>query len=236
MDVATQQAVDSARKTLRLRGLLLVVAIFASVWALRAYWDRLEYFFGGGELQDIGDVRELRAKGVKELPAKPGSYVRLRNLIVSRAELGTKKYNFFFCPIYRVLVRTPRPLPEGSIRVAQAEIPEGLEYLVEQRKVWPEDFALHFDAEGWLLTLQKVPGWDKGIREWVKNELKLTDEEIENSFALLDGETPGSQYWALLVLIAAIVAMVGGSATFVLAMQRLKRLQAQLGQELSSEA
>ncbi len=219
----TDRALTRARKRVTLRAVLCGVVIVVAAWAVHGSRDRLAYFFSGGERVDVGDVRALRASGVKTLPVRPGSYVRLENLIVSRDEVRTRTYRFFFCPIYRVLVRTARPLPEGSMRVVQAEVPEGLEYLIERRKVFPEDFALHFDAEGWLLPLDRVPGWDAGLRDWVRNDLKLSDEEIASSFALLDGETPRGQVWAVIVLASSVIVVLASVAALVVAIRALRR-------------
>lgn len=221
----TDQALARARKRVTLRAGLCGLVVVVAAWAVHGYRDRLAYFFGGGERVDVGDVRALRVSGVETLPASPGSYVRLENLIVSRDEVRTRTYRFFFCPIYRVLVRTARPLPEGSMRVVQAEVPEGLEYLIEQRKVFPEDFALHFDAEGWLRPLREVPGWDAGLRDWVRNDLKLSDEEVAASFALLDGESPRGQYWAVIVLASSVLVVLASLAGLFVAVRALRRLR-----------
>ncbi len=231
-----RRTVAMARKRVRFRAGLCVAVVVVAAWAIGSYRPRLVYFFAGGDLVDVGDVRALRASGVETLPAQPGSYVRLRNLIVSRDEVRTKTYRYFFCPIYRVLVRTARPLPEGSVRVAQAEIPEGLEYLVEQRKVFPEDFALHFDAEGWLLPLQEVPGWKAGIRDWVRNDLKLSDQEVAASYALLDGETPTGQYWAVIVLASSLLMVLASFASLAVAVRALRRVQVAAATEPAREA
>ncbi len=207
------RALALARRRVTLRAALGGVVVLVAAWAVLG-------------IVDVGDVRALRASGVETLPASPGSYVRLENLIVSRDEVRTRTYRFFFCPIYRVLVRTARPLPEGSMRVAQAEVPEGLEYLIERRKVFPEDFALHFDAEGWLRPLREVPGWDAGLGDWVRNDLKLSDEEIASSFALLDGETPRGQVWAVVVLASSVLAVLASLAGLVVAVRALRRAQA----------
>lgn len=205
---------------------MTVLVIAVATWAIHDFRSNLAYFFYGGDLVDVGDVRALRASGIKALPARPGSYVRLQNLIVSRDEVRTRTYRFFYCPIYRVLVRTARPLPDGSVRVAQAEVPAGLEYLIEQRKVFPEDFARHFDAEGWLRPLREAPGWDAGLKEWVTHDLRLSDGEVDASFVLLDGETPRGQYWALIVLVSAILATLGSATGLVVAARAKRHLQA----------
>lgn len=208
---------------MRLRAVLFVAVVGVAAWAIHGYRNHIAYFFQGGDLVDVGDVRALRASGVDTLPVRAGSYVRLQNLIVSRDEVRTRKYRFFFCPIYRVLVRTARPLPEGSVRVAQAEVPAGLEYLIQQRKVFPEDFALRFDAEGWLIPLREVPGWDAGIRDWVLNDLKLSEQEVDASFALLDGETPHGQYWAIIVLVSAVLMVLASFASLAVSLRALRR-------------
>lgn len=225
-DQEATQSLERARRRVTMRFCLCGLVVVVAAWAVHGYWDRIGYFFSGGDLMDVGDVRALRASGVETLPAPPGSYVRLRNLIVSRAEVSSRTYRYFFCPIYRVLVRTARPLPEGSVRVAQAEVPAGLESLIEQRKVFPEDFALHFDAEGWLLPLREVPGWKAGLQDWVRNDLKLSEDEINASFALLDGEAPRGQYWAVVVLASSILIVLASFASLVLAVRALRRPRA----------
>lgn len=229
----TDAAVQKAWRRVRVRAALLLGVLAVSAWSVSGFRDRIRYWFEGGDLVDLGDVRALRASGVEVLPARPGMYVRLRNLIVSRDEISTRTYRFFFCPIYRVLVRTARPLPEGSLRVAQAVVPEGLEYLIEQRKVFPEDFALHFDAEGWLLPLDRVPGWKSGLEQWVRTDLKMTDAEIASSYALLDGETPGGQVWSVVVLFSSLFVSLAAIAGVVIAIRAARRAEANRGAPLA---
>lgn len=229
---ARQKAVTAARKRMLARALLAALILAVSVWALKTHETTLVYYFTGGDRIDLGDVRQARASGKVGLGARPGSYVRLENLMVTNVA-GSKKHSFFFCPIYKVLVRTTRPLPERSLRVARTVIPAGLEYLVEQRAVWVEDFSTSFDAEGWLMPMKEAPGWDGGLRDLVMTPAEpdrrpiLAAGEEEDAWVLLDGESPGSHYWALIVLISVVFVVLASLASLVLAVRAWRKVAAQ---------
>jgi len=191
-------------KSVLRKALVFILALVVAVWSVASFKANLVYFFANRTPVNIGDVRELRARGVTKLDVAPNSYVRMENLIVGYPELETNKYRFFFCPIFNVLVRTTTPLPEVSLRTAQTEIPEGLEYLIQERRVPLEFFATHFNAEGWLMPVSEVPGFKAGIEEFLKKNVGLSDSEIREAYALLDKETPNKQLFALLILVAAI--------------------------------
>jgi hypothetical protein len=207
-------------KAVAKRALVFVVAVVVALWSVMSFKANLIYFFANRTPVNIGDVRQLRAKGVTKLDVKPNSYVRMENLIVGYPELETKKYRFFFCPIYNVLVRTESPLPEVSLRVGQTEIPEGLEYLVEQHRVPLEFFATHFDAEGWLMPVTEAPGFKAGIEEFLRKNVRLSDSEIREAYALLDKETPNKQIFAVLILFAGIFIVCASGWSLVKAIRQ----------------
>ena len=178
-----------ARRKLLMRLILFVFLVSATAWFLSQSDKRARFWhwLGISEVVNAGDVRAARASGKTALDVPPGAQARVENLLVTHPAAG-KTNNYFYCPIYGILVRTPRSLPEPSGRLTDTEIPAGLEYLLQQRKVLPEDFSQRFDAEGWLLPLREAPGFRGGIEEYVRNTLKLSDAEFDVSWALLDGE------------------------------------------------
>lgn len=212
----------AARKRAIVRTLLAVGVVGIGIWALLIHQPSIRYFFAGGELTVWGDVRQSRATGKTRLDVQPDTYVRLENLMVTHAAEG-KKYGYFFCPIYNVLVRTTRPLPDRSIRVARTVIPAGLEYLVEQRKVWVEDFATRFDAQGWIMPLKSARAWESGLREFTANDLKLSDREAESAWFLRDDESPKSHYWALIVLVAVVIVVLSSFASLLLSVRAYRK-------------
>jgi len=226
---ARLKAVATARKRMVTRALLAALILVVGVWAIKTHEATLVYYFTGGDRADLGDVRQARASGKESLDARPGSFVRLENLMVTNVA-NSKKYNFFFCPIYKVLVRTTRPLPERSLRVARTVIPTGLEYLVEQRRVWVEDFSTRFDAEGWIMPIREAPGWDGGLRDLVMTPPEpdrrpiLEPGEEETAWVLLDGESPKSHYWALIVLISVVFVVLASLASLVLAARAWRKV------------
>lgn len=219
-----QKDVARAKKTLYRRLALAIVVTLVSLWSVEAFRARIAYFFSGSEPIDLGDVRSQRASGKEPLSAPPWSYVRVRNLLVTRDSLGSKTYRYFYCPVSNLVVRTQRPLPEGSMRVSQAEIPAGLEYLVEQRKVFPEDFTRSFDAEGWLVPIEEVPGFkDPHFQTWLREELRLEGEELKKVMGLLDGERPGSQIWPIVVLVSSVVIFLMAWVGFAFSMRSWRK-------------
>ncbi|NOZ01912.1 MAG: hypothetical protein GXP54_08500 [Deltaproteobacteria bacterium] len=222
------KALVAARKRVIVRALISLAVLVIGFWALKIHEPGIKYFISGGDLVDFGDVRKARASGKTALDVKPGSYVRLKNLMVTNQAEG-RKYKYFFCPIYNVLVRTTRPLPERSIRVSRAVIPDGLDYLVEQRRVWVEDFSTSFDVQGWIMPLKDMPGWNGGLRDYVLKppgpgqRAILTKDEVNTAWALLDGESPASEYWAFIVLVSVIFVVLASIASLSLAVRAWRK-------------
>jgi len=219
-----KREVAAARKRVYARGALFVLILAVSAWALNTYSARLAYFFEPGDPVDLGDVRTLRANGRASLDVAPESFVRLDNMMVTnRAE--DRKFNYFFCPIYNVLVRTERPLPDRSLRVARAEIQDGLEYLVEQRRVFVEDFTTSFDGQGWIRRIKDAEAWEGGLREYVIESPQLSAEQAESAWILRDGESPVSHYWSMIVLVSVVFVVLASAASLILALRAYRRIR-----------
>lgn len=214
---------EQARRSLVKRSFLAILLLAAA--GLGLYKERISigYLLSWQGVRDLGDLRDLYLSGKKKLPARPFEYVRLENMLVTHDELESSsgKYRYFFCPIYDIVVRTSRPLPEPPIRIARVAIPNGLEFLVEQGKAQITDFGRSFDARGMLLRLRDMPGFRGGIDRFARERLKLSPEEIDEAWGLLDGETPQDQYQAMFMLGVALLSLVlavglvaSGTATY----------------------
>jgi hypothetical protein len=217
-------AAVSARRRVVTRVVLFVLVAVAAGWAVAWSWPGIRFAMSGGELRRVGDVRALRASGVNTLDAPAGSYARLENLLVTRPAEGTR-FNYFWCPIYGVLVRTNQPIPELTGRIVEATVPEGLEYLLQEHVVRDAAvFALHLDAEGWLMPLADVPGFKGAVGDYVRQTLKLTPEQVAESWALLDGESPsghGRDLWVLAGAVLAFLVSLGGLLVAIRAWRRV---------------
>lgn len=217
-------ALKSAKRRVLTRLVLFLLVAFTAVWAVLWAWPGIHYALYGGELRNIGDVRALRASGVKTLDVSPGSYVRFENLMVTRPATGTR-FNYFYCPIYSILVRTNQPIPELTGRVIEASVPEGLEYLLQDRIVSdPAIFALHADVQGWLIPLREVPGFRGAVGDYIRQTLGLTPEQIDRSFALLDGESPEGHRSELWILGGAIIAVIVSLVGLTLSIRAWRRM------------
>ncbi len=215
----------TARRRVWLRVVLLALVIAVAAFALRSVGPGVRYYFAGGDLKKVGDVRMLRAGGQKTLDLAAGSFVALDDLMVLHPAEGSR-HSFFYCPLYSIVVRTPQKLPQPVGRVAEITIPEGLEYLLEQRLVLPENFESRMDVAGWLMPLRDMPGFSGPVGEYARKELKLTDEQIDASWALLDGEPPASRIWDVGALVGAFVVLAVAAAGLAVASRALARAKA----------
>ncbi|MBM4397620.1 MAG: hypothetical protein FJ087_18270 [Deltaproteobacteria bacterium] len=221
--------VSAARLRLVTRAVIAASVIAVGAWVVvTRSWPGIAYFLEHPDLVSYGDVRELRAKGTKALDARTNSFVRLENLVVTnRAE--TSRYNYFWCPVFDVLVRTAAPLPPIPVpsgRIYEAEIPAGLEFLVEQRKVFPEDLSVRFDAQGRLVRLRDAPGWSGPVGQYARDVLRLADAEADAAWALLDGESPRLRGADVGFLLAALVVAGFALTALFLAWRAYRRLGA----------
>ena len=227
----TNEELDAAEKALLLttarrrvwfRMVLLVLVIAVAAFALRSVGPGVGYYFSGGDLKKVGDIRALRAGGQKTLDVAAGQFVAMDNLMVMHPAEGSR-HSFFYCPIYGIVVRTPQKLPQPVGRIAEITIPEGLEYLLEQRLVLPENFESRLDVAGWVMPLREMPGFTGPVGEYARKELKLTDAQIDSSWALLDGEPPASRIWDVAALVGAFVVLAVAAAGLAVASRALAR-------------
>ncbi len=151
------------------------------------------------------------------------AYVSVRGQIMTyEAETEKGNESFFFDPLYNIITRTPRELPEKrSYRVVP--IPSYLVYLVENRRAFAEDLTVGFDGTGRLLRADHAGRWGHIYKAY-----KRTIPDIpppDETWILLDGDSPDT-YWPYGVAygVALLLVLMTGFF-FFRAIRGLRRLQ-----------
>ena len=197
-DVVRTPDLATARRRLIIRAVLASAVVLLAGWAARGWWAGAMYYLHGGDLVEIGDVRALHASGVSSLDVRPGSYVALKAMIVTQ-RADAKQYHYFFCPIYDVVVRTQAALPEVGERIS--EVSPDLVWLLEDRKVADAtDLDSRFAGRGWLMRLGDAPA---GVRDHFRTAARLSGDDIDRAWLLLDGVEPGDRWTDFAWLCAA---------------------------------
>lgn len=227
MDVMdeSKKMVDQAKKKMLIRAGIFIVLIMVTVIYINTHWHNALYYLNPSTPEFTGDVREIKGKGIQELPIDSWSYVRLENLLITHTAVSeTKKYNIFFCPIFNILVRTQKELPEGDMRVNQAEIPEHLVYLVEQRKVSIDDFNRRFDAQGLIVKFQDMSTPKSNLKDYIQKEVGIPEGNIDNVLVLLDGENPESHLVDFLLMLGIGIFVLVAFVSVIFAIRDYLRL------------
>lgn len=230
-DVGPEVEFERARVRMQFRGLVFFAVTLVAVWSIFGWpigastLADFRYFLSGGDDPvDLGDVRALRSSGRSSLDVASNSYVRLENLVMTY-EAESDTYQYFFCPLFNVVVRTPRTLPEKEI-YRSVEIPSDLLYLVENRLAFAEDLTTGFSGEGRLLRADDAPR----LRFLYEAYARTVTNPIppEETWIFLDGDTP-STYWPYAAGYAlAIVLVVMTGFFFWRAVRVYARLRAEL--------
>lgn len=216
------RAVAAGRK-LRIRTLIAIGVLAASGFLIGSNLPLVLYYLGPHEARDLGDVRTEPASGQARIDAEPGSYIKASNLLVTKRREGNFG-NYFFCPASKMLVRTPRELPQISERDIEADVPAWLEHVLTERKAMPEDFSIEMAVEGRLVRLRDMPGFSGAVGDYVRINLRLSDDEIDRSFGLLDGDVPDAHFMSLLVVLASLFVSLLSLASLGLAWRTSRRL------------
>lgn len=182
-----------------LRILAIVLFLVFGALSIKVNGPGFLYFLKiGSKPINIGNARELVAKGTRFLDLPSDSYVKVDALMIT-GPANTKVYNFFFSPLLNLVVRTKLPLGRPSMRESRYTVPKGLVFLLQERKVMPEDFTTNFNATGRLIKLQDYSAWKGGLHDFYGDLVKGNESK---SYILLDGDTPFSDIWDALALFA----------------------------------
>ena len=188
---------------------LSVLVLVVAVWAMVGTWNDVRYAAGGllGEPLDLGDLRvRHRTEAELVVPVGPaGTWVRLANAVVTY-EAGSAEggYNFFYSPLYRIVVRTKKDFPPKRVG-GTYQVEDHLVPLIARHEIEPQDLTSGFDGEGRLYRASEVPGLVRTLLEYYAPGIHAP---LDQAWVFLEGETPVSA-WPYLLLWALCLAAIG---------------------------
>jgi hypothetical protein len=224
-EVSPEDEHARARTRVHLRGVLLGAVLFASLWAVLGWplgastIPDFLYFFRSGEAPvDLGDLRARRATGETRLAVPGNSYVRLTGQVMTY-EAESETYQYFYCPLFDIITRTPRPLPAKD-QYRSVEVPADLVWLVEERLAFAEDLTAGFSGEGRLLRADQAPRHHYLYDAYARTVTRPAPPD--ETWIFLDGDVP-SDYWAYVAGYALALFLLGMSTWFFVRALRVYR-------------
>lgn len=208
----SSSAIRRVRRTRQIRWITFLVVATLSGMGLWGSRMDIAYFFSPSEVVSMGDLRVAYVEGVESLPAKSNRYVQAEGLIATLIH-DANQHQYFFCPLYNLLVRTPNPVRLPVNKVVH-EIDSVDEKLLRGQKALVWELAVDVSVKGRLVALSDLPGrwmdiWkhfapdtDGGDSEWGVEASRvhvLIDGGIE------DEERPGAYLRHVLVGVASLV-------------------------------
>lgn len=188
---------------------LLVLVLALAGWALVSTRHEVRYAVGGlfGGPLDLGDLRvRHRTEAELAVPAGPaGVHVRLANAIVTY-EAGSKEggFNFFYSPLYRIVVRTKEDFPPKRTGTS-FQVEDHLVPFLARHEIEPQDLTSGFAGEGRLYRASDVPEVVRTLLEYYGPGIRAP---LDQAWVFLDGETPAS-CWPFVLLWALCLAAIG---------------------------
>lgn len=220
--VAEKLPVDPLQRASRIRTIrqvVFVAVLLAGSLSLYLTRQEMAYFFADRTPVDIGNLRTQYFGGKRALDVSTNTYVRAEGLVMMEiAQAG--RYQYFFCPLYNIIVRTDRELPEkarADLTYIELE-PEWLPIL-ENRLALPSDLTASFEATGQLLRLTDGPRWVNEVRKFYDAELTVPPNQ---AYLLIDGEAPGNKLWYVLA-IGIFMLLIGSSGWLYFRARRVER-------------
>lgn len=227
----------------RVRLVVSLILIGITAWVMYSTRHRFLYWIGAGETVELGDLRERWADGDRDFPGESNTHARLEGLVITRPLIAraaedadatddAEVNRLFFCPMYGIVVRTTRPLPEPSWhRMGTLEIDERLVELIQDRQAFPSDLTVSFGGEGRLVRGAQVP---EDMRRAVNTYALKTKREAADLWVFIDGDEPASHSVTGIVWgLAAVVPLV--SLLFLLRAMRLRARHSRLAPHPSEE-
>lgn len=212
------------RNRVLMRGILFVIVTAVSVFSISMTLGDLRYFMLGEEDRiDLGDIRDRRASGQKELDVPVDAYVSLKNQVMTY-EAESDEYEYFFDPLYNIITRAPGPLPEKRY-YRTVEVPSDLMWLLEDRKAFAVDLTAGFDGTGRLVRADAAPRWVRSIYDAYSDIVRLPPDQVYVFLA----DTPPSAYRHIAIAYAiAAVLFFFTAFLFVRAARNLLRVRREL--------
>jgi hypothetical protein len=221
-----EERVQTAGRVLAVRrisfGLILALAL---VGVSNSYSD-LTYFLQSSDPVELGDLRQ--AYNNDEVPEglSHNNYIRAERMITTSV-FDSPKYSFFFCPLYKIVVRTEQRIPEKPMHRSYFEVAEGDARILSEKLAFVWDLQLDFTGEGRLLSVDSLPSRYQSLWKTFRNELgEEADGEV---FILLDGESPNQYLWFLLAYLASFGLVAFSGRGFWIARRRYAELKREVG-------
>lgn len=218
------------RLGVRLALSLVFLAVGVIFWSLSQ--DEVEYFFRrSAPAVDLGDLRSVEFTPAMVEGLKTNDYVTFRNDIIMFEDLRTDDHFFYYSPLTRFVVFTPRALPSKSefYQIQRIyEVDPFEESLILGKKVFPEDLQVSFDGGGRVMTFDETYDWVKPAMEYMANSASVPKESLK---LLLDGVEPQGRQFTLFfaMYVVAVAVFVGGIVMALAAILRYRRQSKLLG-------
>lgn len=181
-----------------------IMVLGVSVTAL-GFWNArtdLAYLVSPGEAEDLGSAVDRFVQGEETIPLPENRYVKLSGLLLT-SESESGKFNYFYCPLYQIVVRTEKELPEQPLS-SRASIEVDAKYtpLLTDRRAFPHDLTVFFEAQGRLMRFRDAPRWAASVFRYYAPNIQGTPED---AYLLLDGEAPSDFLWYGVGLLVALL-------------------------------
>lgn len=201
-------------------GMLSLGVTALAAWLLATTWTDVRYAARvfGGEAVDLGDLR-VRHRTEARLDLPSDTHVKFTNAIVTY-EAGSAEggYNFFYSPLYRLIVRTKRDFPpKRTGHTFQVE--DHLVEMIGKHEIEPVDLSSGFDGEGRLYRATELPEVAKSLLTYYAPGIRAPLEEV---YVVLDGETPAAA-WPYLALWLVALGTIGMNVRVLARMARARR-------------
>jgi hypothetical protein len=202
----SSSSIRRVRRTRQIRWITFLVV--ATLSGMGLWGSRLDiaYFFSPSEAVSMGDLRVAYVEGVESLPAKSNRYVQADGLIATLIHDANQR-QYFFCPLYNLLVRTPNPVRLPVNKVVH-EIDPVDEKLLRGQKALVWELAVDVSVKGRLVALSDLPGRWMDIWKHFAPDTEGADSargvEASRVHVLIDGgledeERPGAYLRHVLV-------------------------------------
>ena len=205
-----EAALRAVRRTRQIRWFtLLVVATLSGMGIWGSRMD-IAYFFSPSEAVSMGDLRVQYVEGNQELAAGSNRYVEAEGLIATLIH-DAAHHQYFFCPLYNILVRTPNPvrLPLNKT-FHELDAVDGKLLHGQVAMVW--ELAVDVSARGRLIALSDLPSrWQSIWRHFAPDTEGVDASQV---MVLIDGgrtdeERPGSYLRHVLVGFVSLLILLG---------------------------
>lgn len=200
--------IQRAGRRALMRGVLFVLVLAVAAASVVLTLTEFRYFLTYGEAPvDLGDVRARRIAGEESLNPPDNAYVSIANQLMTY-EAESDHYQYFLDPLYFVITRTERDLPEKR-QYRSVEVPAELIWLLQERHAFPEDLTVGFDGTGRLLRADRAPRWARAIYDAYRDILR--DRPADQVYLFLDGETPADYVsYAVAYGVAVLLVLLTG--------------------------